>query len=294
MICRARTKNAPLLRPAETGSLVVHGEISRASLRLRTFVLASLCAATVGGLTASAEEHAFTVAQPLTASGELSAAYVLAVQGERVLSLAPALTLPGAQPGEVLVAGRLSADKIGADPVTVLATVEMKDGAVASSVQSLSRDTAFLDANALRARAAALRAAQGQSQRSASEKLAQVNAEAGELLKLERAIGSEDLPADPEGHRRRLVELRQLVKQRMEAIKSQPPPPAFKKRESELSAQLNALTIALRAEEARRREGGGAVSPELQAKLDLIKSTKNEHIDLLRKELLELRKEREP
>lgn len=233
------------------------------------------------------------VAQSVLATGEPSVAYVLAVQGGRVIGLAPALALLGVQPGEMLVTGRVSSDKVGPGSVTVLATVVMKDGAVASSVRTLARDTAILDANALRSRAAARRAAQSQPQQSASGKLAQVNAEAGELLKLERAIGGENPAADSDGNRRRLLELRQLVKQRKESIKTQSTPVAFKKRESELSAQLNALTTALRDEEARHRDGSRTVSPELQAKLDLIESTKNEHIDLLRKELLELRRERE-
>ena len=105
-------------------------------------------------------------------------------------------------------------------------------------------------------------------------------------------LGGDILPADAEAHRQRLAELREIAKQRLAALSSQQAPPAFKKRQKDLAEQLNAITLALKAEEARQREGGAPVSPELQEKLDLIESTKDEHIDLLRKELLELRRVR--
>lgn len=244
---------------------------------------------------ALAEERSYTVAQAVSASGEPSSAFIVAAQGNQVLAVAPALALPGLKPGEILVVGQFRTEGALDAPVSVVATVELKDGSVASSTAPLSKETAPLGAEAIRAKAAALRGVSATPQGGASGKLAQVNAEADELLKLERAIGGDEAPADPEGHRRRLVELRQLVKQWMSALGSQPVPPAFKKRQSELSAQLNTLTLALRTDEARRRDAvdGVPLPTGIQEQLDLIESTKDERIDVLRKELLQLRKERE-
>jgi len=202
-----------------------------------------------------------------------------------------AVVLPGLKTGELFVVGRVIAQRIDATPLSMLATVEGQNDSVASSAWEVevnnTSEAYMLSLEQLRARVGAAHASRQRADAVATHRPAQ-----SELLKFEHIIGGDSLPADAEAHRQRLAELRQIAQQRLALLSSQPAPPAFKKRQKDLAEQLNAITLALKAEEARRREGGTVVSPELQEKLDLIESTKDEHIDLLRKALLELRRER--
>jgi len=240
---------------------------------------------------ASADSRPIFVAHAVQAAGEARAAYVAVSQADRLLGVSSAAVLPGPKSGELFVVGRVLAERVDAAPMSMLATVELQDGTVASTAwevgASQQPDLSQLGTDELRARAEAARIASGRASSPSARSPAM-----SELLKFERVLGGDTLPADAEAHRQRLAELRQIAQQRLALLSSQPPPPAFKKRQKDLAEQLNAITLALKAEEARRREGGMAVSPELQEKLDLIESTKDEHIDLLRKELLELRRER--
>ena len=252
-------------------------------------------------ISAHAQAGKVTVAQPVSGAGEVESAYLAFSQGSRMLGVVPGLAAPGDTPGQILIVGSLDASGVSSDEtLSVLAVAAMKDGSVLSSTRALPPlapgAEPLLDASALRAQAAKLRAEREARSNRPGVTLQQVNEQASELLKFERVIGGDELPRDIEAHRRRLQELKALLRERMEAIKTQPVPIAFKKRESEISEQLNALTLAIKAEEARRRESGSVevpVSPELRAKLELIEATRGEQIDLLRKELAQLRKERE-
>lgn len=254
----------------------------------RALLFAALFAAP---LQTFAQSRPIFVANSVQAAGEVRAAYVAAMQGQRLLGVASALPLPGAKPGELLVVGRVLADNIDASPLSLLATVELQDGSVASTAWESGSDSmqeiSMLGVEELRARLAATRAAQELRPDAGKQ-----NAALSDLLKFERVIGGESLPADVEAHRQRLTELREIIRQRMATLSKQPLPPSFQKRQKDLAEQLNAITLAVKAEEARRREGAVGVLPDLQAKIDLIESTKDEHIDLLRKELLQVRKER--
>lgn len=249
-----------------------------------TAALASPCAA-------SADGRSIFVAHSVQATGEARAAYVAVSQADRLLGVSSAVTIPGSKAGELFVVGRVLAQHADSGTLSMLATVELQDGSVASSAwevdASSKPDLSMLSVNELRARVAAARSVSERTGGAVTRSPAM-----SELLKFERVLGGDTLPADAEAHRQRLADLREITKQRLAALSSQPAPAAFRKRQKDLAEQLNAITLALKAEEARRRESGMAVSPELQEKLDLIESTKDEHIDLLRKELMELRRER--
>jgi chromosome segregation ATPase len=84
-----------------------------------------------------------------------------------------------------------------------------------------------------------------------------------------------------------------LATKRLEALKTQPIPPNLKRREAELSEQLNELSTALKTTEASALQRVAAASAELKHKLALIEATKDKQVDVLKGELARVRKERE-
>lgn len=81
-----------------------------------------------------------------------------------------------------------------------------------------------------------------------------------------------------------------LLEDRLVVIRKQSNPRSFNRRESELSAQLVELAATSRGISAATRQS--EAQQELNRKMELIESTKNQHEELLKRELARLRKER--
>jgi len=240
-----------------------------------------------------------TVVQPLPGGIEPKRARILMTLGAKVLGVVPGALVPSGSNGGALAVGRLPGVDTAVGPLSQLVLIEGEGDAAASAGRQISSfdsepiarmDTAALRARVNEQRIALFRAREAGKQ--GSGELAKLNAEVDELHRLETAIGGGEPPADVEAHRQRLRELEALVAAQQQAIKSLPQPPAFKQREKELTVQLNEEAAALRL--AQPLEGGAepAISPELQQKLDLIEQARGEHIDLLRRELAALRRQR--
>jgi hypothetical protein len=82
-----------------------------------------------------------------------------------------------------------------------------------------------------------------------------------------------------------------LAQERQRELSNRETPPNYAKREAELSAQLNVLATKLKTSEDSEDFDSG--SKELEEKQALIQSTKYEHLDILKDELAELRRQRE-
>lgn len=260
-----------------------------------------LAAMLVGGLEEGlAETLSLTVAQPVPKVSDTRRAHIAVTSGMRPIAAVPALVLPTEDPQRVLAVGSVPGIEGLSSPVQILAVIEGSDGSLQSSsraIESPESEPVFRMGQEaiqqrIREQRLTLRRVSDSAERE-EKNLRKVSEQADELLKFERVLGGDDPARDDAAGMARLAELQALAQQRLELMRQQPSPPAFKKRETELVEQLNAMSTALHARDQALREGLIGVSPELQQKLDLIKATQGEHIDLLRRELAELRRERE-
>lgn len=260
-----------------------------------------LAAVLAGGIqVASAETVSLTVAQPIPKVPSAQRAHIIVTSGMRPIASVPAIVAPTEDSQRMLVVGAVPGIERTLAPVEILAVVEGSDGSLQSSwrmLESLESEPAFrMEQEALQQRIREQRLTMRRVSDSAEREekdLRKVSEQADELLKFERVIGGQEPVGDAAAELARLTELQALAQQRLELIRQQPSPAAFKKRETELVEQLNSMATALHARDQALREGLIGVSPELQQKLDLIRTTQGEHIDLLRRELAELRRERE-
>lgn len=260
-----------------------------------------LAAVLAGGIqVASAETMSLTVAQPIPKVPSAQRAHIIVTSGMRPIASVPAIVAPTEDSQRMLVVGAVPGIERTLAPVEILAVVEGSDGSLQSSwrmLESLESEPAFrMEQEALQQRIREQRLTMRRVSDSAEREekdLRKVSEQADELLKFERVIGGQEPVGDAAAELARLTELQALAQQRLELIRQQPSPAAFKKRETELVEQLNSMATALHARDQALREGLIGVSPELQQKLDLIRTTQGEHIDLLRRELAELRRERE-
>ena len=265
---------------------------------LHSIVCAAALAA--GPQAACADTVSVTVAQPVAKVADARRAHILVTSGPRPIGVSPAVVSPTEDQQQALVVASMPGIERSMGALAVLAVVEGSDGAVQSSwrtLESLDSEPVFrMDRDALQQRISEQRGALRRVSDSAEREeksLKKISEQAQEFLKFESVIGGQDSGLNTAAESARISELQALAKQRLEAIRQQPPPPAFKKRETELVEQLNSMSTALHARDQALREGLIGASPELQQKLGLIKATQGEHIDLLRRELAELRRERE-
>jgi len=247
---------------------------------------------------ASAQVKDCTVAQSVTHVPDVRSAYTLVTSGMKPLGISQGIVVTTEDSRRDLVVGTLSGIDGHASPASVLVVVEGKQGVESSSQVRDSLGTEplfFMDTFALQARVREQRAALQRTVAASQHKqasLKQVNEETEQLLKFERVMGGENLIPHSPAERARLEEVRAVLSQRFQAFKTQTAPLSFKKREGELTEQLNVMSKTLHARDQAIREGLAGVSPDLQQKIELIKATQGEHIDLLRRELAELRRER--
>ncbi|MEY4668969.1 MAG: hypothetical protein RL518_1668 [Pseudomonadota bacterium] len=224
-------------------------------------------------------------------------ASVVVSQGTQVVAVVPAAIVVRDGSSAVTVIGRATLP-IDGGPYKALFTVHAKSGEIGSSVREI-RDVrlepaVLLDESELKRRLGEQKAELYKWEKQASDqrvRLKKVQQQADTVSSVGKIIDAdEELRAAKDEHDR-LVASVSLAQERQLALKTRDTPPNFKKREAELSTYLNLLSTEVKASE----EGGAFddATQELQAKKDLIESTKYEHIDLLKDELAELRRKRE-
>jgi hypothetical protein len=264
-------------------------------MTFKTSIVLSVCIVVVGQ--ASAQARDCTVSQLVPHVSESQSAYVLATSGMEVLGIARGSVFATEDPDTDLIVGALEGVDVDASPASVMVVLEGKGQVVSSQTRKSSLDAEplfLMDAAAMQAR---VREQRGVLQRAANVppeeiSLKKINEETEQLLKFERVVGGQDAPSDGSAERTRMEEVRVILKQHLEALKTRSQPGSFKKRESELTEQLNLMSTSLHARDQAIREGLAGLSPELEQKIELIKATQGEHIDLLRRELAQLKRER--
>lgn len=218
-------------------------------------------------------------------------------QGAKVVAVVPgAIVIQEGSP-TVTIVGRATLP-IEGGPYKILFTVYAKTGEIGSATREIPdvrlEPAVLLDVSELKRRLgeqkAELRKWDDKSNEQRS-RLKKVQAQADTAKSVGRIIDADDELRMVKEENSRLTASLALAQERQVALKSRESPPNFKKREAELSTYLNLLSTELKtAEEDGAFEGG---SKELQQKRDLIEATRYEHIDLLKEELVRLRRQRE-
>ena len=238
-----------------------------------------------------------TLVQPVTFSALPDKATVVVSQGADVVAVVPAAIVVQEGAPSVMVVGRATLP-IEGGPYTALFTVYSKAGDIGSATREIKdvrlEPAVLLEVSELKRRLTEQKTELRKWDLQATEqktKLKQVQEQADTLASVSRIVDADDelRAAKDEGHR--LAASIALAQERQLALKSREVPPNYKKREAELSAQLNVVATELKASEDDDALGAG--SKELQDKQALIESTKYEHIDLLKDELADLRRKRE-
>lgn len=224
-------------------------------------------------------------------------ATVTVSQGQNVVAVVPGAIVVQEGSPVVTVVGRATLP-IEGGPYKILFTVYSKTGDLGSSTREIAdvrlEPAVLLDVSELKRRLgeqkAELRKWDDKSNDQKS-RLKKVQAQADTAQSVGRIIDADDELRMAKEENARLTASFNLAQERQVALKSRETPPNFKKREAELSSYLNLLSTELKtAEEDGAFESG---SQELQQKHDLIEATKYEHIDLLKEELVRLRRQRE-
>lgn len=251
----------------------------------------------LSALAAVAAPSPVTLVHTVEFSAMPEKASVTVSQGQNVVAVVPAAIVVQEGSPTVTLIGRATLP-IEGGPYKILFTVYSKTGELGSSTREIAdvrlEPAVLLDVSELKRRLGEQKAELRKWDDKSNEqkvRLKKVQAQADTVQSVGRIIDADDELRMAKDENARLTASLRLAQERQVALKSRESPPNFKKREAELSAYLNLLATELKtAEEDGDFESG---SKELQQKHDLIEATKYEHIDLLKEELVRLRRQRE-
>jgi predicted nucleic acid-binding Zn-ribbon protein len=242
-----------------------------------------------------------TLNQSVRVVGEAASASLVVSDDSGIIGVTPAIVVGTAtrDKDEVLVVGRLALP-VAAERLSSLAIVISKSGEVASSLRqipSLSAEPVLLlDKSSVEARLLEQRETlkKWETQLRAQEAtFNRLQADADVIANVSKIVNVEDDLDAAKIDSQRLKSSLELASRRLESLKMQPAPTNFKRREAELSEQLNELSTALKTTEASALGRVAAASAELKQKLALIEATKGKQMDVLNAELARVRRERE-
>ncbi len=257
--------------------------------------------ALVAGVASSAvaQVRLVTISQTVRVVGEPASASLVVSGNRGIVAVSTALVVNTSVKEEVLVVGRLTVP-IADERLSSLAVVVSKTGEATSSVREISSIDAepvlLLDKAAIEARLREQRTALEKWEvqlRAQETTLNRLQDDADEVANVSKIIDAEDELDAVRADVQRLETSLGLATRHLEALKTQPIPPNFKRREAELSEQLNDLSTALKTTEASALQRVAAASAELKQKLTLIEATKDLQIDVVKDELARVRRERE-
>ena len=244
----------------------------------------------------AAESRTFTIAQSMAVTGEPDHAHVAIRRSDGSVALFPAtiVSVTGAQ--GVAVVARVAVDSENPPSKAVIALFG-KTGEVASHTRDMS-DIAEYPELTLESAELELRAQERRERikeweervKEQSANLARLREDADLIANVGRIVSKED---EVERIRRDVDRFRvalMIARQRLEALQKKVSVPNEQGRLAQVTVELAALAAAVKKSEQQAEERISSASTELQDKLALIESTKNERIDLLKKELEELRK----
>lgn len=249
------------------------------------------------GASAYAAPAPVTLVQPVAFSALPDKGTVVVSQGSEVVAVVPAAIVVQEGVPSVMVVGRATLP-IEGGPYAALFTVYSKTGEIGSATREIKdvrlEPAVLLEVSELKRRLTEQKTELRKWDVQATEqksKLKKVQEQADTLASVGRIVDADDELRAAKDENHRLAASIALAQERQLALKTRETPPNYKKREAELSAQLNVLATELKASENDEDLASG--SKELQEKEALIESTKYEHIDLLKDELAKLRRQRE-
>lgn len=259
--------------------------------------LRALFVTLLGVTVARADDAVVTLAQPVQLVGEPRQAAVLVTQGEKVVGVVPARAVRGEGSSTVTVVGRLQLPLEGG-PYKALFVAYGKTGEIGAAKRDIAdlrtEPSVLLDSEELKRRLAEQRAEFRKREEVAGaqrSKLRQVQEEVNNIANVSRIVDAEDELQVLKAEEERANASLKLARDRLQALKGRATPPNYKKREAELAAYLTVLATELKLSETHG--GLSDASKELEEKRELIESTKDEHMDLLKDELVRLRRQRE-
>jgi hypothetical protein len=245
----------------------------------------------------SAETKTITIAESLKVAGAPDHAHVAMQRVDGSVAVFPAVivSIPGKE--DVAIVARISADTEN-PPTKAIISLFGQTGELASHTRDmrdimeypeLTFDTTELQAR-VRERRESIKEWEGKvSEQSAN--LVRLREDADLITNVGRIVSKEDevevMRRDSERLRSALV----TAQQRVAALQQKVFIPNEQGRFAQLTSELSTLASAVKKSEEQAEQRFSSASSELQEKLALIESTKNDRIDLLKKELEELRKE---
>lgn len=260
--------------------------------------LAALVLALMSGSQAAhADDAMVTLVQPVLLAGEPRQATILVSEGDKIVGVAPARAVRSEGTSTVTVVGRLKLPLTGG-PYKALFVAYGKTGELGSAARDIAdlriESSVLLDSEELKRRLAEQRAELRKREEALGaqrSKLRNVQEEVNNIANVSRIVDAEDELQALKSEEERVNASMTLARDRLQALKVLPPPPNYKKREAELAAYLTVLATELKLSETH--SGLSDASKELEEKRQLIESTKDEHMDLLKDELARLRRQRE-
>ena len=123
--------------------------------------------------------------------------------------------------------------------------------------------------------------------------LERLQTDADVIANVGRIVDAEDELGAVKSDAGRLKASLLAARERLASLRALPAPTNYERREAEISGYLNEFSKASQGVHGDVLQRLASAEGEMQKKVALIESTKNEHMDLLHKELANLRRERE-
>ena len=261
-----------------------------------------LMAVFITGLSAipcKADVRTLSLLQSITIADQPDRAVMVVTSKGQVVGVVSGIIIRTAKEQESLVAGRLAVDR-SIESLTVLTAVIGRKGEVSSATQVLadlaespylSLSTSELERDVVMRRKE-LSDLELQRERQAAN-LERLQTDADVIANVGRIVDAEDELGAVQSDAGRLKAALLAARERLASLRSLPPPTNYERREAEISGFLNEFSKASQGVHGDVLQRMASAESEMQKKVALIESTKNEHIDLLQKELASVRRERE-
>jgi hypothetical protein len=238
-------------------------------------------------------------AQTLEISGEVVSAYMLFSTEVGVQGIVPAAVLRMVNRKSIII---VSGYRDEGSPGAILVTgiVISKDGGIVSHTTPIEEagleGISTMNPRELTSRLEAARVSLTSLEKdreTQAQDLERLQEDADTIANIGRIVDAEDELGAIKSDEQRLTASIAAIKAQLAILKAQSIPANYQRREAELSAFLTNFSRASRDSNSEAFKKLAAAEDEAARNLALIEESKFEHVDLLQKELISLRKERE-